>query len=322
MKHPDPKFDILCAGLVVADFVGAPVVAMPASGGIVTTPRIELTIGGSAANVAVDVAKLGLRVGIAALIGDDPLGQFVRDSLQRERVQCDHLEVTATAQTASTLIVNVQGEDRRFIHAVGANAEFTGESLTREVLRDCRILCVGGFGLNPQLSGANVRRAFRIARELGVTTVLDVVISDPAPAWEMLHEVLPETDLFLPNQDEGRLILGIDDPQEQARRFSAAGAKTVIVTRGSRGSILFDGQQMWEAAAFPVEQVDGTGGGDAIVAGYVYGLLQSASPTECLAYGAALGASCVRAAGATTSVFRREELEEYVRSHRLECRLV
>ncbi len=322
MPLSDSKFDVLCAGLVVADFVGAPVAALPASGGIVTTPRIELTIGGSAANVAVDVAKLDLRVGIAARIGDDWLGQFVRDSLQRERVQCDHLEVASTAQTASTLIVNVQGEDRRFIHAVGANAEFTGESLTHEVLRECRILCVGGFGLNPKLSGANVRRAFRSARELGVVTVLDVVISDTPSAWEMLQEVLPETDLFLPNQDEGRLVLGIDDPREQARRFSAAGAKTVIVTRGSQGSILFDGHQMWEAAAFPVEQVDGTGGGDAFVAGYVYGLLKSASPIECLAYGAAMGASCVRAAGATPSVFRREELEEYVRGHRLECQLV
>ena len=195
MPLSDSKFDVLCAGLVVADFVGAPVAALPASGGIVTTPRIELTIGGSAANVAVDVAKLDLRVGIAARIGDDWLGQFVRDSLQRERVQCDHLEVASTAQTASTLIVNVQGEDRRFIHAVGANAEFTGESLTHEVLRECRILCVGGFGLNPKLSGANVRRAFRSARELGVVTVLDVVISDTPSAWEMLQEVLPETDV-------------------------------------------------------------------------------------------------------------------------------
>ncbi len=322
MNHPAPKFDVLCAGLVVADFVGAPIPAMPASGSLVTTPRIELAIGGSAANVAVDLAKLDLRVGIAALIGEDWLGHFARDALQRDGVHCDHLETTACAQTSSTLIVNVQGEDRRFIHAVGANAEFTGESLTREALRECRILCIGGFALNPKLSGANIRRAFQIARELGVTTVLDVVISDPVPAWEMLQLVLPETDLFLPNQDEGRMLLGIDDPREQARRFSAAGAKTVIVTQGSKGSILFDGHQMWEAAAFPVEQVDGTGGGDAFVAGYVYGLLKNASPTECLAYGAAMGASCVRAAGATTSVFRREELEEYVRHHRLECRLI
>ena len=317
-----PQFDILCTGLVVADFVGAPIVAMPGSGCLVTTPRIEMTIGGCAANTAVDLAKLDLRVGIVGLVGDDPMGRFVRDSFAAEGVSCDHLGASQTAQTAATLIVNVQGEDRRFIHAVGANAEFTGETLTREVLRHCRILCVGGFVLNPNLSGANVRRAFHTARELGVTTVLDVVISDPAPAWKMLQEVLPETDLFLPNQDEGRMILGVDDPDEQARRFHAAGAKTVIVTRGSRGSILFDGQQMWEAAAFPVEQVDGTGGGDAFVAGYLYGLLKQATPLECLAYGAAMGASCVRAAGATTSVFRRGELEEYVRANRLEYRPV
>jgi len=312
------QFDILCAGLVVADFVGAPVTAMPGSGCLVKTPRIEMAIGGCAANTSVDLAKLDLKVGIVGLVGHDAMGDFVRGAFERERVRCDYLGTSSTAQTSATLIVNVQGEDRRFIHAVGANEEFTGETLTREVLRECRILCVGGFVLNPKLSGTNVRRVFQTARELGVTTVLDVVISDPSPAWEMLEEVLPETDLFLPNQDEGRMILGIDDPHEQARRFHAAGAKTVIVTRGAKGSILFDGHDMWEAAAFPVEQVDGTGGGDAFVAGYLYGILKQASPTECLAYGAAMGASCVRAAGATTSVFRREELEEYVRTHRLE----
>ena len=118
------------------------------------------------------------------------------------------------------------------------------------------------------------------------------------------------------------MVLGIDDPREQARRFVAAGAKTVIVTRGARGAILLNGHQMWEASSYPVVQVDGTGGGDAFVAGYLYGLLKKAAPTECLAYGAAMGASCVRAAGATTSVFRRDELEEYVREHQLEYRLV
>ena len=317
-----PQFDILCTGLVVADFVGAPVAAMPASGCLTTTPRIEMAIGGCAANTSVDLAKLDLKVGIVGLVGDDSMGRFVRESFEEAGVSCAHLGVSRSAQTSATLIVNVQGEDRRFIHAVGANAEFTGEALTREVLRECRILCVGGFVLNPKLSGANVHRAFQTARQLGVATVLDVVISDPAPAWKMLQEVLPETDLFLPNQDEGRMILGIDDPFEQARRFQSAGAKTVIVTRGAKGSLLYDGRHMWEATAFPVEQVDGTGGGDAFVAGFLYGLHKSATPMECLAYGAAMGASCVRAAGATTSVFRRGELEEYVQTHKLEYRQV
>ncbi|RLS44316.1 MAG: carbohydrate kinase family protein [Planctomycetota bacterium] len=316
------KFDILCAGLVVADFVGAPIPAIPDSGRLTKTSRIEMAIGGCAANTAIDLSKLDARVGIVGLVGADAMGQFSRAALEREHVSCDYLGVSETTQTSATLIVNVLGEDRRFIHAVGANAEFTGETLTADVLQQCRILCVGGFALNPKLSGENVRQAFQAARKLGVTTALDVVIGDPAPAWDMLQEVLPETDLFLPNQDEGRLILGLDDPSEQARRFHAAGAKSVIITRGGEGSIFYNGHEMYEAAAFPVEQVDGTGGGDAFVAGYLYGLLKQAAPVECLAYGAAMGASCVRAAGATTSVFRRDELEEYVQAHALKYRRV
>ena len=316
------KFDILCAGLVVADFVGAPIAAIPDSGRLVKTPRIEMAIGGCAANTAIDLSKLNARVGIVGLVGADAMGRFSRDALEREQVRCDYLGVSETTQTSATLIVNVQGEDRRFIHAVGANAEFTGETLTADVLQQCQIVCIGGFALNPKLSGANVRQAFQTARKLGVTTALDVVIGDPAPAWEMLQEVLPETDLFLPNQDEGRLILGVDDPYEQARRFHAAGAGAVIITRGGEGSIFYDGRDMYEAAAYPVEQVDGTGGGDAFVAGFLYGLLKQATPVECLAYGAAMGASCVRAAGATTSVFRRDELEAYVQGHPLKYRKV
>lgn len=317
------SLDVLCTGLMVVDFVGAPIEVMPPSGTLITTPRIEMTIGGCAANTAVDLAKLELRIGVAGLVGNDALGQFARERLQAERVNCDQLLESSTAQTAATLIVNIVGEDRRFIHAVGANAEFTGESLTREVLSQTRVLCVGGFALNPALSASRIRRAFEVARELGVLTVLDVVIGDPNPVRAMLEEVLPVTDLFLPNQDEGRLILGINTPEEQARQFASAGARTVIVTRGGHGSIHFDGHEMLDAAAFPVDEVvDGTGGGDAFVAGYLYGKLHGADSRRCLAYGAAMGASCVRAAGATTSVFRRAELEEFVSEHPLTCRRV
>lgn len=322
MVTPAPKFDILCAGIIAVDFVGAPITRLPASGGLVKTPKIEMTIGGCAANTSVDLAKLDMQVGIVGLTGADAMGRFMRDALNEEHVNTEHLGESDQVQTSATLIVNVQGEDRRFIHAVGANAEFTGEALSREVIEHCRILSIGGFALNSKLSGENVRQAFQIARQLGVKTVLDVVIGDPEPAWGMLQEVLPETDLFLPNQDEGKLILGIDDPYEQARHFHAAGAKTVVITRGAQGTIMFDGETLWDAAAFPVEQVDGTGGGDAFVAGYLYGMLNGSAPLKCLTYGSAMGASCVRAAGATTSVFRRDELEDFVGNHSLPYRLV
>lgn len=317
------RYDVLCAGLVVADFVGDPIARMPDSGCLVTTSRIEMTIGGCAANTAVDLSRLQLQVGIVGQVGDDAMGQFTRNSLMAEQVSCEFLGSSRTAQTAATLIVNVEGEDRRFIHAVGANAEFTGESLTREVLSRTRILSIGGYVLNSALSPEHVRRAFQLARDLGVTTVLDVVVGDPEPAWRMLEPVLPYTDVFLPNQDEGHMILGVEDPVAQARQFQRAGAGTVIVTRGAQGAIHCDGQTLTQADAYPVERVvDGTGGGDAFVAGYLYGLLQNAEPLRCLEYGAAMGASCVRATGATAGVFRRDELETFVERHRLSWRLL
>lgn len=113
------------------------------------------------------------------------------------------------------------------------------------------------------------------------------------------------------------MICGETDPLQQAVHFRQLGAGTVIVTRGGEGVTLVNETETLRAVAYPVDAVDGTGGGDAFVSGYLYGLLKSLSPRECLAFGSAMGMSCVRAMGATTGVFRREELEDFVASHPL-----
>jgi sugar/nucleoside kinase (ribokinase family) len=316
--------DVVCVGLIVADHVCAPIPRLPPSGALVTTSRLELTIGGSAANTAVDLAKLDLAVSIVGRVGDDVLGRFCREALEGQRVDCENLVVSGTSQTSGTLIVNVQGEDRRFIHTVGANAELTGLEVSDELLRRCRALYVGGFILNPALSGENVAELFRRARELGVRTILDVVIGEAEEqnAARMLAPVLPHTDFFLPNGDEARLITGESDSLRQLDGLRQMGARTTILTRGRCGALIAQEGTLHEAAAYPVEQVDGTGGGDAFIAGLIYGLLKSPSAkadiVACIPYGAAMGASCVRSMGATTGVFRRTELEEFVAANPLE----
>ena len=129
----------------------------------------------------------------------------------------------------------------------------------------------------------------------------------------MAELALPETDFFMPNADEARLMTGLEDVQDQADFFLERGAKNVVITCGSAGVLLksSDGTTL-ERPAFEVTQVDGTGGGDAFVAGFIYGLLKQVSLSDCLRYGSAMGASCVRAAGATTGVFDAAELETFV----------
>jgi sugar/nucleoside kinase (ribokinase family) len=307
----------LCAGIIVADFVCAPVEAMPPAGGLVMTAGISLAIGGCASNVVVDLARLGRRVAVAGLVGTDPPGGFVKESLSQSGVDVSRVAATPAAQTSSTLVINVRGEDRRFIHAAGANAAFTGEGLTAEVIGSARVLYLGGFCLMPQLSGESAARLLRTAREAGVKTVLDVVIPDARGWWTELQQVLPWTDVFLPNTDEARLLTGLDDPVRQAECFADAGAGTVIVTCGGKGAVLIDGSRRLCSGTFPVEFVDGTGSGDAFAAGYIDGLLQGLPAERCLEIGSALGASCVRRAGATAGVFDRGELEQYLSRNRL-----
>ena len=158
---------------------------------------------------------------------------------------------------------------------------------------------------------------FKTARECGVITVLDVVIPEPADYDPFLGPVLPWTDVFLPNNDEGQIITGRADPLDQAEAFRKSGAKTVVVTCGGNGAVLVDGTARLRADAQRVLFVDGTGSGDAFVAGFIYGLLSDASASECLRYGSALGASCVRETGATKGVFNADELAEFLASRPL-----
>lgn len=311
-----PCHDVLCAGIIVADHVCAPIAAVPAAGGLAMTDRIDLAIGGCASNVAVDLARLGLRACVAGRVGDDVLGRHVAAVLAAEGVACDQVTYSRTAQTATTMVVNVRGEDRRFIHAAGANAEFTGDEVTTDAIRNCRALYVGGFGLNAALSGERVARLFRMAREAGVLTVLDVVCALDG-IDRMLEPVLPPTDLFLPNRDEAEIITGLSSPADQVKRFRDQGVGCTVITCGGHGAILADSARIVRSGAYHVPQVDATGGGDAFLAGFVYGRLSGRSVEDCLKLGSALGASCVQAAGATTGVFRKAELEAFVAAHPL-----
>jgi sugar/nucleoside kinase (ribokinase family) len=313
------RYDCLCLGNIVADHVCAPVEKIPGSGELVMTQRLSLSTGGCASNVAVDLARLQRRAAIVGLVGTDPLGRYVKDALAAAGADVTHVHADATTRTSATLVVNVSGEDRRFIHDVGGNAELDGSQVTEELVRASRAVYVGGFSIMPRLTAANVSRIFRLARQSGVPTLLDVVLGGPVTDHhsQELNEVLPWTDIFMPNFDEARLLTGSDSPWEQADLFHAAGASTVVITCGRDGAVLRQGELRLQAAAYTVPFVDGTGSGDAFSAGYIHGLLEGLAPGKCLEYGSALGASCVQASGATTGVFSRDQLEAFVAAYPL-----
>jgi sugar/nucleoside kinase (ribokinase family) len=237
--------------------------------------------------------------------------------LRESGVDVSALAAQPGADTSQTLIVNVAGQDRRFIHTFGANADFRAADLPRHLFGKAKVLYLGGYLIMPRVKPAELAAAFAEARAAGTKTVLDVVTPGPADYMPQLAPVLPHVDVFLPNTDEARLITGEADPLAQAEFFRRHGARTVVITCGGAGSVLVGDGQRLRAGTYPIEYVDGSGGGDAFAAGYMAGLLRGIETAECLRLASALGASCVRAVGTTPGVFTRAECDEFMRTHSL-----
>lgn len=309
--------DVLCAGIVVADLVCTPIDHLPAAGELVLTNRILLTIGGCAANVAVDLSKMGVQAGVVGCVGADIFGKVVADMLRARQVDVECLRTSPQTHTSQTMIVNVVGQDRRFIHTFGANGELAAADIPMAQATACRVLYVGGYFLMEKLLQDELIPVFAAARQAGAKTVLDVVTPGPADYLPRLERLLPHVDVFMPNDHEARLITGESDPVEQAAIFRGLGAGTAIITRGGEGAVLLSERTRLRSGSFQVPFVDGSGGGDAFAAGYICGLLQGFDEEECLCWASALGASCVRAVGTTTSVFSRKECEEFLREQKL-----
>jgi sugar/nucleoside kinase (ribokinase family) len=298
---------VVCAGLIIADLFVAPLRSLPRPGELVVSDGFLLDAGGCAVNTAVILARLGIRTGLVGKVGDDEYGAWLRRSLARKRVLVDGVSTAQRSATSQTVILPVDGEDRRYIHVPGANAEL-GVADIAAVLPGARVLAIGGYLALPGLDRDGVAELLAGARTRGTATLLDVVVprgaDDPVRA---LRPVLPYVDCFLPNQDEARLVTGHDNPADQAEALLAWGCASVVITCGADGAVYADPARVIRVRPFPVEAVDGSGAGDAFTAGIIFGLIEGWPAEQRLRFAAALGGSVCRGLGCTATVFTRDE---------------
>jgi len=298
---------VVCAGLVIADLFVAPLASLPRPGELVISDGFLLDAGGCAVNTAVILARLGVRAGLVGKVGDDEYGAWLRSRLARKRVLVDGVSTARRSATSQTVILPVDGEDRRYIHVPGANAELEAADIAA-VLPGARVLAIGGYLALPGLDRDGVTDLLAGARARGTATLLDVVVprgaNDPVHA---LRPVLPYVDCFLPNEDEARLVTGLDNPADQAKALLDWGCASVVITCGADGAVYADPGRVIRVRPFPVEAVDGSGAGDAFTAGIIYGLIEGWPPQERLRFAAALGGSVCRGLGCTGTVFTRDE---------------
>src|SRR3990172_2035368 len=128
--------DVICLGILVADLVARPVDQFPERGRLLLSDEMKLSMGGCAANTATGLARMGIWVGVIGKVGDDPLGDFVTATLNREGVDTRGLVRDRQDQTSATMVfVHADGE-RSFIHCVGVNATISESDIDFELFKE------------------------------------------------------------------------------------------------------------------------------------------------------------------------------------------
>ena len=316
--------EVACLGTLAANMFGSPIASLPAAGELALLDRCGLSVGGCAGNTAADLWRLGRTASVLGKVGNDFFGEFVLHDLNRLGIDTSFVRRSQTHPTSCTFIVNVHGEERRYIHCFGANADFSIADFDAKVFDGARALYVGGYLAMPAFRPEHLLELFRKAKLRRLITALDVVIPAGAPSrFEDMKQALLYTDLFMPNEDEARTLTGRGDPLEQAEllaRFNPAG--TIVVTQGSRGALARRGSEVLRAGAFRVDSIDDSGSGEAFNAGFLVGMLEGWPLEDTLRFASAVGASCTRASGCHEGVFQFDEARAFVAQNQLEIEKV
>ena len=256
----------------------------------------RLVVGGSAAIAACAAARLGLRVGLVAVIGDDFFGRFMRESLVERGVDVSGLVVDREHPTGMS-IVFVRRDDRAILTALGTIQELSASDVDLEPLRTARHLHVSSFFLQRRLSDG-LPALLAGVRATGTTTSIDPNW-DPREEWDGgLDDALRETDILFVNAEEAKRIAGEHD-DERAARTLAASVPVVVVKRGSEGAIAVADGRLVRAPALRVDVVDTVGAGDSFDAGFIAGAQAGRSLEDSLALACACGSLSATAAGGT-----------------------
>ncbi len=297
-RRTRPDLDVLVAGEINPDLILTdPDLEVRFGQAETLVRRADLTVGSSSAIFACGAARLGLRVAFVGVVGDDEFGRFMCRSLAAAGVDVSPVLVEADQRTGLSVILS-RGPDRAILTFPGAIAALRAEQIPTSLLRRARHLHVASFflqtALQPGLAGL-----FQQARVLGLTTSLDTNW-DPTQAWAGLDDVLPLTDVFLPNETEALAITHASDlPQAVARL--RGWVRTGAIKLGAQGALAWRGKEQARAEALPVDVVDTVGAGDSFDAGFVCGFLHGWDLSRCLRLAVACGSLSTRAAGGTAA---------------------
>jgi sugar/nucleoside kinase (ribokinase family) len=312
-------FDVLVIGTTCVDLVFSEMPNWPKNGEHIAVKQFAIQAGANF-NIAATLSKLGLRVALLTVLGNDFTSHFVRGEMAKNGISNDFvIEIDQPIRAISTCLAH-EGERGIVSYEDVEDATFTYllSSLTSDdpyaqqikkklytLLNEYRFSAI-------YISGkATIEPLAALLAEQQATIFMDPEGTLENLSHPHLASALQQAHFIMPNQREAQMITQCENPSDAARKLSEW-VQCAIVTVGEHGAIASCDGELYQCPAHPVKVVDTTGAGDAFCGGFIYAWTKGYSLPDALRYGTVCGSLSTTALGGNAAVPTGQQLEAYI----------
>jgi ribokinase len=279
---------------------------LPVPGEIVTGGEFTMFSGGKGANQSIAIARMGGKVLFITKMGNDLFGRQSLELYKWEGIVTDYISWDPDKPSGVALVLMDAMGEKSISVARGANWSLSVKDIenARMEIENASILL-----MQLEVPMETVEYAAKIASEKGVR-----VIINPSPAQAISKKILQQTSIMIPNRIESELLTGyrVTDwisARKAAKRIHEKGVKTVIITLGSKGVLVYEDGIFHEIAAEKVNAIDTVAAGDTFCGTFCAGLSEGMSVVDAARIACKASAITVTRIGVQTSIPYRKELK-------------
>jgi len=300
--------DVILIGATALDII-AKVDRFPESDEIVLAREVIRLPGGSISNIAVGLARLGLKVGFIGKVGNDDDGTFLIESLKKEKVDTSRV-VISEGCTASTFIA-VNKEGKRIIFALGGKALLEKpEEIPVDYLQNARCIVIGET--LPQVA-KNISVYLKKHKQKQTVFYIPGGLM-ASRGLEYSKDIITNTHTVILNRKEIQQLVKNTSIEKGINILLDMGVMNVVLTLGKDGAIIYTKDKKIKVPAFKVDAVDTTGAGDAFSAGLIYSFIHKYPLEKALIFASACAALSTTKIGAREGLPTLEEIRDFLAS--------
>ncbi len=286
-------------------------------------------VGGSPANIAVGLARLGKKVGFIGKVSDDQHGDYVVNYFKKDGIDTSNIVRAKNGEKIGLTFTEIKSptESSILMYRDGvADLMLEPDEVNEDYIKSAKAIVISGTALSQSPSREAVLKAMMLAKKNGTVVIFDI---DYRPyTWKNNDEisvyysiVAENSDIILGSREEYDLteaIMGVcKTDEESAKRWHSHGAKIVIIKHGKDGSTAYtnDGKS-YSIKPFPVKAMKGFGGGDGYASAFIRCLLEGWDVIDALEFGTASASMLISAHSCSAAMPSVEAVEKFIKEEK------